>query len=575
MVTLLILSQRAHWRPLTRSLAKTIHQSSIWSCGDVWLDRAVTQRHFTSTRPHYWWPRRKDEEVAGDAALDEESTDSTDDSLAEDKTLYPSHSHSRRHEALKRIHILGAGNLGAFVAHSLAGIPNRPPITLLLRRRQLRVWEHHDCSIEIITRGMKETRRGFEAEAVRRLLEDPSTPVGNRSGKKEGLSNKTGVEVQEDSLTRGLTSKTGAVPAVNAPTLEESNPVADDSLQKNRPGIRIASKESLPGASEPLTPETEVNAWFAQAEQEVDEAQHKEKDMTAPEQIRIPDEQEEMIHHLIVSVKAPQTVKAIQAVAHRLTQDSSILFLQNGMGMIDEVNKKLFPDEKYRPTYIVGVVSHGLYSNRPFSVVHAGEGTIALGVLPRVPIGESIKLEALNRLSPSARYLMRTMTRTAVFVAVGFSPTDILQQQLDKLAVNCIINPLTAILDCKNGALLYNFYFQRVVRLLLAEISVVIKSLPELSNVPNVNMRFDTLRLERMVFLIANTTAENHSSMVQDIRSGRLTEIDYINGYIVQRGEEMGIHCVMNYMLMHMVKGKNKNTYQENADLLPLAGQRS
>lgn len=88
-------------------------------------------------------------------------------------------------------------------------------------------------------------------------------------------------------------------------------------------------------------------------------------------------------------------------------------------------------------------------------------------------------------------------------------------------------------------------------------------------------MRFDTLRLERLVASIAYTTAENYSSMVQDYRSGRVTEIDYINGYIVKRGENLGIHCAMNYMLIHMVKGKSKYTSLENADPLPLASQGS
>lgn len=539
------------------------------------MDRVVINRNCASTLTHYWWPHRKDEEKGRNAAIDEENADSIDHSLAESKTIYSNHLQSRKHKVPKRIHVLGAGNLGAFVAHSLAGIPNRPPITLLLHRRQLRMWEDYDCSIEIITHGMKETRRGFEVEVVRQISEDSSIPVEDRPGNREGLLDKTEIGEKEVSSLRDLTSKTGDILDLNTPTLEEGNPGSDNSLQHDQPGDEITSEASASEAGKPSALQREINAWFAQAEQEVDEAEHKEKDMTTREHTCRPDEQEGTIYHLVVSVKAPHTVKAIQAVAHRLTRDSSILFLQNGMGMVDEVNEKLFPDEKYRPTYIVGVVSHGLYLNRPFSVVHAGEGTIALGVLPRVPMGEIIQLKGLNQLSTSARYLMRCMTRTAVFVAVGFPPTDLLQQQLDKLAVSCIINPLTAILDCKNGALLYNFYFSRVIRLLLAEVSLVIKSLPELKNVPNVNTRFDTLRLERLVSSIANTTAENYSSMVQDIRSGRFTEIDYINGYIVKRGEEMGIHCVMNYMLMHMVKGKNKITSQEKADLLPLAGQRS
>ena len=537
------------------------------------MDRVVTKRFAKFRCIHYWWPRRKKQEAGDNAEPDKENADSVNNSLAKNKTLLNDF-RSRNNQAAKRIHILGAGNVGAFVAHSLAGIPDRPPITLLLRRRHLRVWEERDCSIEIVTHGMKEIRRGFEAEAVDRLLEDPVSVKG-RSRDEVRLSSKGESDKTEGPLPSYMSSKAGNSWVYNAPTLEENSRVANGSLQHDIPSDGIASVASVSESSELSTPQTKPNVRSAQAEQALDQSPQIENDMKTLEQIHASNEQEEKIHHLIVSVKAPQIVRAIQSVAHRLAYGSSILFLQNGLGIVDEVNEKIFPDEKYRPTYIVGVISHGLYERRPFSVVHAGEGTIALGVLPRMPVSGGIQFETLDELSTSARYLMRTMTRTAVFVAVGFAPTELLQQQLDKLAVSCIINPLTAILDCKNGALLCNFYFTRVIRLLLAEISIVIKSLPELKNVPNVNMRFDTVRLERLVSSIANTTAENYSSMVQDFRSGRETEIDYINGYIVKRGEELGIHCVMNYMLMHMVKGKNKATAQDKADLLPIAYQRS
>ena len=534
----------------------------------------VIKRHFTSKSTHYWWPRRKDEEVGRDVALNEDKGDSIDDPLPEGKTPYIDYSQYGKHQVPRRVHILGAGNLGAFVAHSLAGISDRPPITLLLRHRQLRAWEDYDCSIEITTHGIKEIRRGFETEIVYKLSEN-SLALDEDRFEEQGLSNNPKIGENEASSPSDSSPETRDIPHIPVPIRAESNPVADDSLQHDRSGDGIGSQATVSGADRTPKMQAEMNAWFAQAEAEVDQAQRKEKDMTTSEQFCPPDGQEETIYHLIICVKAPQTVKALQGIAHRLSHKSSILFLQNGMGIVDEVNEKVFPNENHRPTYIIGVVSHGLYSKRPFSVVHAGKGTIALGVQPRMPMGENFQPEALHQLSTSSRYLMRTMTRTAIFVAVGLTPTGLLQQQLDKLAVNCIINPLTSILDCKNGALLYNFFYTRVIRLLLAEISLVIRSLPELKNVPNVNMRFNTGRLERLFLSIANTTAENHSSMLQDIRSDRLTEIDYINGYIVKRGEEMGIHCVMNYMLMHMVKGKKMNVSKENADLLPLAVQRS
>ena len=108
------------------------------------------------------------------------------------------------------------------------------------------------------------------------------------------------------------------------------------------------------------------------------------------------------------------------------------------------------------------------------------------------------------------------------------------------------------------------------MRLLLAEISLVIRSLPELQNVPNVQSRFDPGRLELYAVQVVSATPENLSSMLQDVRAGKETEIDYINGYIIRRGEELGIRCIMNYMLMHMLKAKHQIVAQDDSDRLPI-----
>lgn len=281
----------------------------------------------------------------------------------------------------------------------------------------------------------------------------------------------------------------------------------------------------------------------------------------------------DIIHHLILSVKAPHTLLALNMIAHRLTQDSTIVFLQNGLGMVDEVNERLFPDESTRPNYIVGVITHGVYRtpSKYFSVVHAGFGTMALGVIPRRSMLEPPRAtDGISHLAPSARYLMRILTQTPQLVATGFTPTDMLQLQLEKLAMNCIINPLTVMYDCRNRELLDSDNFRRVIRLLLAEISLVIRSLPELQGLPNVVMRFSPDRLEHMVFNLSRKTGENISSMLQDVRAGKVTEIDYLNGYIIRRGEKLGITCVLNYMILQMVKGKGYLQRTRDEAELPL-----
>ena len=150
------------------------------------------------------------------------------------------------------------------------------------------------------------------------------------------------------------------------------------------------------------------------------------------------------------------------------------------------------------------------------------------------------------------------------------TPAGLLQYQLEKLAVNCVINPLTALSDCTNGEILYSFSFTRVMRLLLFEISAVICALPELQGIPGIEDRFSPERLRRLVVNIASNTAKNHSSMQQDINQRRLTEIEYFNGWIVRRGEELGIKCALNYMIKHLVAAKAATHRSREAGAIPL-----
>jgi 2-dehydropantoate 2-reductase len=406
---------------------------------------------------------------------------------------------------------MGIGNVGSFIAHALRGIPNPPPVSLIFPRwERLKEWNDSPKRLTLVTDGDAEVQEGYDAELA--------VPRIRHHGKEVGL---------------------------------------DASSTETTGDATILEGEST-----------------------------------------------EPISSLIICSKAPYVLQGLSSVKHRLHKDSVILFLQNGMGIVEEVNREIFPDPATRPHYMLGINSHGMHTSPDgqFTTVHAGFGTISLGILPherdRQPDSPYIpnpKFSAtkdrgpaypsppdeLNPeypppssakfpFTPNQRHLLRTLLRTPVLGAAAFSPPDLLQMQLDKLAVNCIINPLTVLLDARNGAILNNYALTRTMRLLLSEISLVIRSLPELQYIPNVQQRFDPGRLETVVVAVANRTRDNVSSMLADTRKGMQTEIDYINGWVVKRGEELGIRCAMNYMLVQLVKGKRMVVQHEMEDGVPL-----
>ncbi|KAL1305974.1 hypothetical protein AAFC00_004110 [Neodothiora populina] len=434
---------------------------------------------------------------------------------SEEEETRPSYDASERYARIpgvpRRIHILGTGSVGKLVAHSLRGIPNPPPITLIFHRyRLLHAWRESKQEIVIESDGYKVPRSGFEVELAVGVSRSHGAPDDGR----------------EESDTR-------------------------TTLQPRLP--------EHPREAETET-ETETEAEADAQSNQVDDVDERQLRQSAPDA----PPSDEPIHNLIVTVKAPHTISAIRPIKHRLLPTSTICFIQNGMGTIDDVNRALFPDPATRPNYMQGILNHGVNQasvTDPFTAIHAGHGTLALGILPREE--DSLSLQDSVPFSPNARYLLRTLTRTPVLAAVGVPPIDLIQLQLEKLAVNSVINPLTVLLDAPNGSILYNYAITRSMRLILAEVSLVLRSLPELRGLPNAHARFAPDRLESLVVNVANVTANNISSMLADVRAGRQTEARWISGYVVRRGEQLGLQCVCNYMMQQLVDGKTKMVENE------------
>jgi 2-dehydropantoate 2-reductase len=274
------------------------------------------------------------------------------------------------------------------------------------------------------------------------------------------------------------------------------------------------------------------------------------------------------IENLILANKCHIAVAELREIARRLRPSSTILFLHHGMGDLEEINQDVFPDVDTRPSYMIGVNSHELFRKGFSEAQYVRAGLIALTALPRVPFQERNPL--ITDLTPSARYLLRTLTRTPALAATAFEPTEHLQLQLEHLVANSVIGSLTAILDCKNEELVPSFFVTRLMRLLIAEMSLVIRSLPELQEMPNLGLRFSPGRLEAQVLWAIGRMPVAESPVLMDLKAGRKTEIDYLNGYFIRRGEELGINCVVNYTIMQMARARISLLGKRNMGMWPV-----
>jgi 2-dehydropantoate 2-reductase len=204
------------------------------------------------------------------------------------------------------------------------------------------------------------------------------------------------------------------------------------------------------------------------------------------------------IHRLLVACKAYDAQEAVAQLEHRLAPDAELILLQNGLGSQDAVAAQL-PQARC----IFASSTEGAFRESDWRVVFAGHGYTWLGDAshPTPPIW----LDDLQ----------------AAGIPHEWS-TDILTRLWRKLALNCAINPLTVLYECRNGDLQAH---QCEVATLCAELAELLECCGQPAAAQD---------LQNEVERVIQATAANYSSMYQDVASGRRTEISYLLGYACQ-----------------------------------------
>ena len=221
----------------------------------------------------------------------------------------------------------------------------------------------------------------------------------------------------------------------------------------------------------------------------------------------------------LVLVKSWQTERAAQQLADCLSPDGLALTLQNGLGNREKLVQALSEDR-----VALGVTTSGATLVGPGCVRSGGEGMISAGEHPR--------------LATLANFLRR-----AGFTVDLVPESDSLLWS--KLVVNAAINPLTALLGVSNGELLTRPDARRLMAELAVEAAAVADALDHRLTSPDPVAAAEA---------VADRTAANTSSMLQDVLRGAPTEIDAICGAIVTSGEACGIPVPVNRTLWLLVR---------------------
>ncbi|EHE6947446.1 2-dehydropantoate 2-reductase [Vibrio cholerae] len=225
---------------------------------------------------------------------------------------------------------------------------------------------------------------------------------------------------------------------------------------------------------------------------------------------------------LLITVKAWQVEAALQPLLPHLNRETILLFMHNGMGAVEAISESLthFP-------VLLATTTHGALKTTLNQVSHTGFGQTQVGTF--------------NALGARCDFIADVFNHA--LAPVTWNP-EIQQALWRKLAVNCAINPLTAIHQCANGALVAP-EFTPLITAILDEVTAVMQA-------EAISGEAEALR--DGVYQVIQATAANLSSMHQDVFHRRPTEIDFITGYVVRKGEQHGIATPVNSELYQQIK---------------------
>ncbi|MFW6157026.1 MAG: ketopantoate reductase family protein [Armatimonadota bacterium] len=228
----------------------------------------------------------------------------------------------------------------------------------------------------------------------------------------------------------------------------------------------------------------------------------------------------------LLLVKAYDTEEATRHALPALEDEGGVLTLQNGLGNYERISEIVPPAR-----VLAGTTTFGATLVGEGHVREAGRGFAQFGS----PTGNR------RRAREAATFL-----RSA---GIECEPASSVDEVLwAKAIVNAAINPLTALTGLRNGRLVEMDALRELMTAVTEEVADIARSCGV----------FVREGIVETVEAICEKTAENRSSMLQDVSEGRRTEIEYISGEIARRAKARGLQAPLCDMLTALVKGREE-----------------
>lgn len=236
---------------------------------------------------------------------------------------------------------------------------------------------------------------------------------------------------------------------------------------------------------------------------------------------------------VFVCVKAHQTTEALETISQYVGPDTLLCAFQNGLGNYEALTRAIPPDRVALGRVIFGV---------ELEPGHARVTVWADDLL----IGAPDERVPRDRIAALAEALSAS--------GIPAKPTaDIMAAVWAKALYNCALNGLSTVLEVPYGGLLNREPARRLMRAIIRE-AYRVAAAQRVTLEPTTPEAY----VERLFSHLIPVTAVHRSSMLQDIRRGRPTEIEALNGALVRLGQQAGMAMPANALVTRLVHAKER-----------------
>lgn len=226
---------------------------------------------------------------------------------------------------------------------------------------------------------------------------------------------------------------------------------------------------------------------------------------------------------LLLCVKAHQVEPIVPMLEGLLSPNGVVVYLGNGLGVVERLARAV-------PGHVAAASStHGAMQGEGCTSIWTGSGEVAMAAWPGGAPQHAV--ESVATCIEGAGLAVKRVS-------------DARQQIWTKALLNIAINPLCALAGVRNGEMLQTSLFDAGVGLLLEAEQVGRR---DGVNLPDIDV------LVGLMVDVLGATSENRCSMLEDVRAGRPTEIDALNGFIVNLAEHQGLMATQNAQVTALI----------------------